>query len=76
MCIRCNEQEAVGDAAAYEYSTGLDRDPDTTYNYPSSLDDHCEDCLDGGLKQMKEDAEQDRYDDSREERDYYNRFGG
>ena len=76
MCIRCSENEAVEDAAAYEYSTGLDRDPDTTYPYPSCLDDHCEECLKLGLEQMREDAEQDAYDDHCEERDYYSRFGG
>ena len=77
-CVRCEENDAVEDAAAYEYSTGLSRDPDTTHNYPSDLDDHCEDCLDEGLQQMMEESQVSAAEESDEYEGHIRsrRFGG
>ncbi len=69
LCERCGEEEACGDAAAFEFSTGLDRDPDTTHDFPGWLDGVCEGCLDGALKDALEEgrvsAAEDRADDVR-----------
>ena len=69
LCVVCKESPQVMDSSACEYSTGMSRDPDTTYNYPEGYDDYCEDCLDQHFKDLAEDAAVSRHDDAREDRE-------